>query len=182
MILVTGGDRSGKSVFAEELAKKTNGNVLYIATAKAIDEEMKKRITKHKQRRPEHWHTLENYTNLAEQIKYTQNQYDCILLDCITLLLTNLIFEYSNTDDINNIDFEKLEYKLISELKEIAEVCSTAKSQVIIVTGEVGLGIVPMDKLSRYFRDIIGNVNQILAEKADEVYIVISGISMKIKG
>ncbi len=71
---------------------------------------------------------------------------------------------------------------MISELKEIAEVCSTSKSQVIIVTGEVGLGIVPMDKLSRYFRDIIGNVNQILAEKADEVYIVISGISMKIKG
>ena len=182
MILVTGGDKSGKSAFAEDLAKKVNGNVLYIATAKVTDEEMEHRILKHKQRRPEYWDTLESYINLAEKIKNAEDKYCCILLDCITLLLTNLIFEYSETDDVEKMDFVKLENKILLELKEIAEICSASKSEIIIVTGEIGLGIVPMDKLSRYFRDMMGNVNQILAQKANEVYFVVSGIPMKIKG
>lgn len=182
MILVTGGDKSGKSAFAEDLAKKVNGNVLYIATAKVTDEEMEHRILKHKQRRPEHWDTLESYINLAEKIEEAEKKYNCILLDCITLLLTNLIFEYNKTDDIENMDFIELENKIVKELEEIAEICSISKSEIIIVTGEIGLGIVPIDKLSRYFRDIIGNVNQILAKKANEVYFVVSGIPMKIKG
>ena len=91
MILVTGGDRSGKSVFAEKLASNYE-IVLYIATAEAFDEEMKKRIQKHQNRRPSHWDTLESYQNLAESIKQKQKDYDCILLDCVTLLLTNLLF------------------------------------------------------------------------------------------
>ncbi|NDO45806.1 bifunctional adenosylcobinamide kinase/adenosylcobinamide-phosphate guanylyltransferase [Clostridium sp. MD294] len=182
MILVTGGDRSGKSAFAENLAKKTEGKVLYIATAKIMDKEMENRIQKHKQRRPQQWDTLESYIHLGEKIKNAQKKYHCILLDCITMLLTNLIFEYSKTDDIENMDFIELENKIVKELEEIAEVCSISKSEVIIVTGEIGLGIVPMDKLSRHFRDIIGSVNQILAQKANEVYFVVSGIAMKIKG
>lgn len=181
MILVTGGDRSGKSAFAESLAKKAQGDVLYIATAKAVDEEMKNRIQKHIERRPKHWHTLESYTHLAQKIKEAEDTYHCILLDCITLLLTNMIFEYSDTDDVEKMDFEYLENKILLELEEIANVCSRSKSEVIIVTGEMGLGIVPMDRLSRHFRDIIGNVNQILAQKANEVYFVVSGIAMKIK-
>ena len=80
MILVTGGDRSGKSAFAEDLAKKANGNVLYIATAKVTDEEMEHRILKHKQRRPEYWDTLESYINLAEKIKNAEDKYCCILV------------------------------------------------------------------------------------------------------
>ena len=182
MILVTGGDRSGKSAFAENLAKKAEGKVLYIATAKVIDEEMKYRIEKHRQHRPKQWDTLESYIHLAEKIKNAEKKYHCILLDCITMLLTNLIFEYSKTDDIEDMDFIELENKIITELEEIAKVCSTSKSEVIVVTGEIGLGIVPMNKLSRHFRDMIGSVNQILAQKANEVYFVVSGIPVKIKG
>lgn len=182
MILVTGGDRSGKSAFAESLAKKAEGNVLYIATAKVIDEEMQSRIQKHIQRRPKQWDTLESYMHLAEKIKQVESQYHCILLDCIPLLLTNMIFEYSDTDDTEKMDFEYLENKILLELEEIANVCSLSNCQVIIVTGEMGLGIVPTNRLSRHFRDIIGSVNQILAQKANEVYIVVSGIAVKIKG
>ncbi len=80
------------------------------------------------------------------------------------------------------MDFIELENKIVKELEEIAEICSISKSEIIIVTGEIGLGIVPIDKLSRYFRDMMGNVNQILAKKANEVYFVVSGIPMKIKG
>ncbi|HIT87966.1 MAG TPA: bifunctional adenosylcobinamide kinase/adenosylcobinamide-phosphate guanylyltransferase [Candidatus Coprocola pullicola] len=181
MILVTGGDRSGKSVFAEKLASNYE-TVLYIATAEAFDEEMKKRIQKHQNRRPSHWDTLESYQNLAESIKQKQKDYDCILLDCVTLLLTNLLFLYSHTKDVEKMDFENLEKKLLQEIEEIAHICQKAKKQIIIVTVEMGLGIVPAEPLSRHFRDIMGTANQILAQKAQEVYFVVSGIPMKIKG
>lgn len=180
MILVTGGDRSGKSDFAEKLAKQ-HQTVLYIATAKAFDEEMEKRIQKHKSRRPHHWHTWEGYTHLPETILKKQREYDCILLDCVTLLLTNLLFLYSQTEDSEKMDFENLEKKLLSEVTSLAKVCQKASCQVIVVTGEIGLGIVPADKLSRHFRDIMGKANQILAQNAQEVYFLVSGIPMKIK-
>ena len=182
MIVVTGGDRSGKSDFAEQLAIERGKIVLYIATAIPFDTEMEERIAKHQQRRPAHWDTLEQYTHLAEVIQKQSAVYDCILLDCVTILLTNLLFQFSDTEDVEKMDFVMLEEQLIQEIDSIGKSAKNCDSEVIFVTGEVGLGIVPADKLSRHFRDILGRANQCLAAYAEKVYFVISGIPMQIKG
>jgi len=182
MILVTGGGRSGKSAFAEDLAKRYGQKILYIATAVPFDQEMRERIQKHQQRRPAGWETLEGYSNLANDIEKRASSFDCMLLDCITILITNLLFHFSKTDKVDVMDFEELERKILDEIGKITDACEKTKTEMIFVTNEVGLGIVPENKLSRHFRDIAGKVNQLLAKRADDVYFVVSGIPVKIKG
>ena len=173
MIVVTGGGRSGKSIFAEDLAKKRGQKVLYIATAVPFDQEMRERIQKHQQRRPADWETLEGYSNLADSIEKRASNFDCMLLDCITILITNLLFHFSRTDKVDDMDFEELERKVLAEIVEILDACKKAETEMIFVTNEVGLGIVPENKLSRHFRDIAGRVNQLLAKRAYEGYFVV---------
>ena len=163
---IIGGARSGKSSFALQKASALPGSKAYIATAQALDNEMRERIEKHKKERPEEWMTFEEPLNISALIKDIQDKHDVILLDCLTLWLSNLM--------LNNLDLEK----------EIDLFCSslfTVNSFTFIVSNEVGMGIVPENELSRRFRDLSGYLNRKVAEIADEVYLVTAGIPIKIK-
>lgn len=180
IIMVTGGARSGKSTYAEKLCRNKNENVVYIACAKVTDDEMAERIKKHQQSRPSAWQTLEQYKNFAGLTDKTEG--DVYLLECVTTMVTNLMFD-------ENVDFEKcteheinqIEQKILEEVKSlIAEFAETHKT-LVIVTNEVGMGLVPAYRLGRIFRDIAGRINRYIAECADEVYCIISGLPMKLK-
>lgn len=179
IILVTGGSRSGKSEFAESLLKDTD-NVLYIATAVITDEEMKNRINRHKESRNQKWSTYEGYKNLDEVIEAYCEEY--ILLDCVTTMVTNLLFDKERDFDnmpMENIDILRKEISL--EFSKLVEKCREGNKTIIMVTNEVGCGLVPEYKLSRIFRDIAGWINQDIAKISDEVYMTACGIPMKLK-
>lgn len=172
--LITGGARSGKSAYAESRAKDYE-KVLYIATAQAADDaEMIRRIEAHKSRRPASWRTAERDHDLAVAIEGE----DAALLDCVTVMLSNYLWKYSDGDVI---DEEKIEDLCMDELRALIAAVRGVDCDLFIVTNEVGSGIVPMHPVSRAFRDIQGRVNQQLAQAADEVYACISGIPVKLK-
>jgi adenosylcobinamide kinase / adenosylcobinamide-phosphate guanylyltransferase len=177
---VTGGARSGKSAFAEKIASQYK-TVGYIATGVAIDDEMKKRIDIHKQDRPQEWTTFECYNNIDDIIK--NNDCEAFLLDCLTIMTTNKMME-------KTIDGEKLDFDMEKEIennvtREIMNMVVAAKEQnktLIVVSNEVGMGIVPDSRLSRSFRDIAGRANQLMASLSDRAYLLVSSIPLKIKG
>ena len=165
-ILITGGTRSGKSIVAENLILTYKKKPVYIATAKIFDNEMAKRISKHKDRRSQLWIEYEAYTNLVEVINKTDHL-GPRLVDCLTMWLNNLIFE-------------KIDWK--SEVLRLVECLVKQKQPIILVTNEVGSGIIPENKLARQFSDIVGETNSIIARNVDAVFLVVSGVSLKIKG
>jgi adenosylcobinamide kinase/adenosylcobinamide-phosphate guanylyltransferase len=164
-LLITGGARSGKSSFAEKRTLSYGTPVLYIATAQAFDEEMENRIQLHQQRRGDEWRTISEPLAIANILTSLDRQGAC-LVDCLTLWLSNLIFAEE--------DISKATSSLI-------EAIATRRDPVILVTNEVGGGIVPENALARRFRDEAGRLNQIVAEAVDEVYTCISGIPLKLK-
>lgn len=182
IVLVTGGARSGKSTFAESYIENLSKRVGYIATAEPFDEGMKDRIKKHIEQRPGEWPTFECYEEISPIIEGISKNCDVILLDCITVMVTNLMFKNCldwtriQRDEINEIE-KKIEKELEALIHQLIENNLSA----VIVTNEVGAGIVPENRLARLFRDIAGRVNQQLAKQADEVYFVVSGIPMQIK-
>ncbi len=183
IVLITGGARSGKSTYAEKLAKEEKGKVLYIATSIPFDDEMKDRVKKHKQRRPSTWSTFEGYKNLKQVFNNEEIQFDIILLDCITIMVTNLMFDCAgdNFDDLNNEAIDTMESKILQEISDFLCEAEKSKKTIIIVTNEIGAGIVPEYKMARVFRDIAGRVNQYIASIAQEVNLVVCGIPIKIK-
>ncbi|TGB74659.1 bifunctional adenosylcobinamide kinase/adenosylcobinamide-phosphate guanylyltransferase [Escherichia sp. E3659] len=180
MILVTGGARSGKSRHAEALIGDTP-QVLYIATSQIFDDEMAARIEHHRQGRPAHWHTVERWHNLDELINADINPQAAVLLECITTMVTNLLFEYGGNKDPEKWDYDAMEQAINGEIQSLIAACQRCTAKVVLVTNEVGMGIVPENRLARHFRDIAGRVNQQLAAAADEVWLVVSGIGVKIK-
>jgi adenosylcobinamide kinase / adenosylcobinamide-phosphate guanylyltransferase len=183
IILITGGARSGKSSYAENLAKEFNEDVLYIATAIPFDDEMKDRIAKHKERRPANWHTFEGYRNLKQVFENDKITFGVILLDCITVMVTNLMFDLIG-EDVELLSAEALARVEMEVMKEVSDFVSSIErtsKTVMFVTNELGSGLVPEYKLGRIFRDIAGRVNQYLAGRADEVFMTVCGIPMKIK-
>lgn len=182
-LLVTGGARSGKSSFAEEKASELGKKITYIATSINTDDGMQHRIDRHKSQRPSEWSTIEMYKNFNDLDKETDFlESDLIILDCITLMVSNLLLEsgidfdactYEDIDNIENNIFDEIDI-LISQMDDYDKVF-------IAVTNEVGLGIVPAFKSGAIFRDISGRVNQYLASRAREVYMIVSGIPLKIK-
>lgn len=183
-ILVTGGARSGKSTFSETMAEPFGEKVLYIATAMPFDDEMKERIEKHKMKRNKKWTTIEDFKDVAGIITKTGDKYDCIILDCITVMLTNQILNYFDYDveGLSIEDYNEVEKVLTGKMDDMLVAITKTKSVAILVTNEVGWGIVPENFTARAFRDIYGRVNQILGEGADEVYLTVCGIPIKIKG
>ena len=193
LIFVTGGAKSGKSKFAEEMLLKLNNGKqknIYLATSLIFDEEMKEKIRLHKKRRKNDWFTVETYKNFENELNNffenndkTKNN---MLVDCLTNMITNIIFENQNID-WNNFEkklyiqtLEKLNKDVEHSVIELLNVANQFENTVI-VSNELGMGLVPSYPLGRYFREIAGKMNQIVAEKADEVYFVVSGIPMKIK-
>ncbi|MGE4283629.1 MAG: bifunctional adenosylcobinamide kinase/adenosylcobinamide-phosphate guanylyltransferase [Clostridia bacterium] len=183
LILVTGGARSGKSTFSENKASELGKEILYVATSIPFDDEMKDRVRKHREQRPSCWDTLEVYKDLDIRIKQAYNNQHGILVDCITVMVTNILF---SNDDINwdtctMQEINKLELQVKSEINKLIDVCNEFTVPMIAVTNELGMGIVPENRLARIFRDIAGRVNQQLAAAAEEVYLVVSGIPVRIK-
>ncbi|MBU3113471.1 bifunctional adenosylcobinamide kinase/adenosylcobinamide-phosphate guanylyltransferase [Clostridium lacusfryxellense] len=183
IVLITGGARSGKSTYAEKLATEAKGRVLYIATSIPFDDEMKDRVKKHKERRPDTWKTFEGYKDLKQVFYNHEIQFDAILLDCITIMVTNLMFEnsFENFDDLGDKEIDKMEEGILQEISDFLGEAEKSSKEIIIVTNELGSGIVPENKMARVFRDIAGRVNQYIASRAQEVYMVVCGIQIKIK-
>ncbi|WP_044173293.1 bifunctional adenosylcobinamide kinase/adenosylcobinamide-phosphate guanylyltransferase [Phytobacter massiliensis] len=180
LTLVTGGARSGKSRHSESLVANAGG-VLYIATSQIFDEEMAARIQHHRDGRPAHWRTEERWQDLAEIITPHNSPDEAILLECITTMVTNLLFAHGGEGDPDSWDYAALEDQVQKETGRLLAACASCPSPVVLVTNEVGMGIVPENRLARHFRDIAGRVNQRLAQAADEVWLVVSGIGVKIK-
>ena len=164
-ILVTGGARSGKSSFAEKRTKQLGSSLIYIATSKIIDSEMEKRVAEHQARRGSEWETLHAPLKLTEALSETDGKGPC-LVDCLTIWLNNLIFHNEDT---------------VVATKELIKVLEQRSDPVVLVTNEVGSGIVPENALARRFRDEAGRMNQIISQVADEVYLSVSGIPLQIK-
>ena len=174
--LITGGARSGKSHLAQELALKSGGAVLFVATAEAGDEEMKRRIEEHKKARPATWVTLEANTHLGSQISRNIGQAQTVIIDCITLLINNILQQHDEETDAALIEKE-----VMAEIDGLITCIDRVDASFIIVTNEVGLGLVPANKLGRSYRDLLGRANQVLAQHADEVYLMVAGLPLRIK-
>lgn len=174
--LVLGGARSGKSEFAEDIYKDID-DVTYIATAKAIDKEFEERIAMHKARRNTKWITIEAYKDYASIEMKTKYYF----LDDVTNMLTNILFDHLGARDIADEDVSLVEKLVIDEVATLFTRVKEMDADIVIVSSELGAGLVPEAKLSRLFRDMHGRVNQYIAKNADEVYYVIASIGVKIK-
>jgi len=176
IILVTGGARSGKSSFAEQFVAKHGSRVGYIATSKICDEEMEYRVKLHRERRPAEWKTFEAPENAHKVIAEQGQVYDMFLFDCMTIYVSNIL---STVRDIDDFDAN---YEIVTgKLKELIAAILGSDATVVIVTNEVGSGIVPNNRLAREYRDLAGLANQLLAQAADRVFLVVSGIPVDIK-
>jgi adenosylcobinamide kinase / adenosylcobinamide-phosphate guanylyltransferase len=187
MVLMLGGARSGKSVFAERLALQSGKSVAYIATATPGDDDMRERIKRHQAARPAHWHTIEEPLDLAQALRQAVSVADVILLDCITLWLTNWLFMYQ---DEAGWEEEQSVHKIngyidnaLSAIEEMLHVVTELDhgKTLVVVSNEVGLGIVPAYALGRLYRDALGRVNQRLASAATRVYLMVAGLGVDIK-
>ena len=170
VILVTGGARSGKSRFAEKLAESYAATRGYLATGQAGDAEMAERIARHRGRRGGEWETVEEPLELSRTIARVDGVYTVLLVDCVTLWLSNLLFHC-----------EGGAAEALQRVVSFTESFAALETPLIIVTNEVGMGIVPEHPLSRSFRDLAGEANELIAAGADEVYVTISGLPLKLK-
>ena len=178
--LIIGGARSGKSHFAQELALKSGQPVLFVATAEAGDEEMRRRIEEHKKVRPADWVTLEATTQVGRQIQRSIGTAKTVILDCITLLVSNVLLNCPEHAG-GELDADSIEKEVMTEIEELVRCFDRVEANFIIVTNEVGLGLVPENKMGRLYRDLLGRANQVLAAHADEVYLMMAGVPMLIK-
>jgi adenosylcobinamide kinase/adenosylcobinamide-phosphate guanylyltransferase len=179
-VLITGGARSGKSHLAQEIAAKGGKRVLFVATAQAGDEEMRKRIVTHRRARPADWRTMETPVNVGSSILHGISDSEVVLLDDITLLLNNVVGEFLSTNG-TDIDEQKAEEAVTREIDDLVRCIRAIPVDFIIVTNEVGLGLVPDNKLGRVYRDLLGKANQALAGVADEVLFMVAGLPIKLK-
>lgn len=175
IILVTGGARSGKSAFAERYAAALPGRHAYVATARIFDEEMAQRIAIHRKRRPSSWQTWEIPQDLPETMERLCQSSDVALVDCLTLYFSNYLFAHDGEDDEAIID------GALAELQAVLAAFRQAGVTVVLVTNELGCGIVPMEHVSRLYRDLMGKINQAAADEADEVYLSVCGITTELK-
>jgi adenosylcobinamide kinase / adenosylcobinamide-phosphate guanylyltransferase len=174
--LILGGARSGKSSHALRLAQKSGKPVTFIATAQVLDEEMSARIQKHRAERPAGWETLEISSGIASRVARIRSE--VVILDCITLLVTNLMMQYVK-DDV--VEEEPYMLAVQKEINELAGILRKQDLEWLIVSNEVGLGLVPPYQMGRVYRDALGWANQQLARIADQVIFMVSGIPMVVK-
>lgn len=174
--LILGGARSGKSAYAQKLAEASGKSVTFLATAEAFDDEMIARIQKHKSERPKHWQTLEITRDISPHIKEIKSE--VVILDCITLLLSNLMMQFVKDDLVHDLHFTKA---MEDEINQLIPAIRESKRDWIIISNEVGLGLVPPYQMGRVYRDGLGWANQVLVKEADSVLLMVAGIPMVVK-
>lgn len=177
LILITGGVRSGKSSFAQSLAQKSEGRIAFIATAQALDEEMAERIAEHRKKRPDNWETYEESCQVEKVIREIGFLADVIIIDCLNFLVANLMADFKDGKRK-----ELLNSKIKEVIASIIEESLKSRASIIIVSNEVGSGLVPVNPAGRFFRDMLGMANQDIARHADLVYLMVAGIPLLIKG
>jgi adenosylcobinamide kinase/adenosylcobinamide-phosphate guanylyltransferase len=170
LIFITGGCRSGKSQYALDYANRHFQRKLYLATCQALDEEMVQRIENHKRLRGPEWLTVEEPIEIIDQMKRRGDDVEVILLDCLTLWISNLLLKWDN------------DLKIMKETDSLVHTLRERRASILIVSNEVGMGIVPADSLSRRFRDLSGMANQKIAGESDGVIFMVSGIPIFLKG
>lgn len=188
---ILGGTRSGKSSFAINLAKningpdshrhtptQKNGRVAYLAPGVACDSEMRMRIEKHKKMRPNSWQTIEEPLNIEGALKNLDSSIKCVIFDCLSFWVSNLILHYQNVGTEYNLSLQE---KILSRVSQLLGLAKTIKPKLIIVSNEVGMGVVPDAQTGRIFRDILGTANQLVKDSADEVFFLVAGVPIKIK-
>jgi adenosylcobinamide kinase/adenosylcobinamide-phosphate guanylyltransferase len=188
LTLILGGARSGKSTFAEQRARELGGeSVLYVATSEMKDDEMQQRVAKHRAERLTAWGTLEAPRNVAQALRQDGSEAKVILLDCMTFLVANHLMDAAAPkdnpfDDPSADPFDpQIEADVVTEVEALVTYVQQSEVDLIVVSNEVGLGVVPPYELGRAYRDILGRANQILARHADEVQLLVAGIPMKVK-
>ncbi len=184
LMLILGGARSGKSTFAERLANTSGKPVAFIATATASDEDMRTRITHHRSSRPAEWTTIEEPLDLVSALQQAAPHADILLLDCITLWLSNWLARNGEVNlDEDPTESVRLNKEALAEIERLLTTLDTLAidKTLLVVSNEVGLGIVPMYALSRAYRDILGRINQRLAQRAERVYLLIAGLAVDLK-
>ncbi len=181
LILITGGARSGKSDFAEELAGELGERILFVATAEAGDEEMRQRIMAHRLARPRHWRTIEAPYAVGRTLVDQAGDAEVVLLDCLTMLTTNLLLAESGDDPYAGGAYERIRARLQAELASLYEWFESGAAHLVVVSNEVGLGLVPPYPLGRAYRDLLGWANRWLATRADEVYLLVAGLPVEVK-
>lgn len=184
LILVLGGARSGKSTYAQKLAggiTAGSGRVAYVATGVTCDDEMRARVEQHQRSRPPEWATIEAPIEVAQVIEKAGEEYTVMIVDCLTTLVTNWLAERGQLEELTESMVE-LEKAILGQVEGLVRVARGARATVIVVSNEVGLGVVPSFKAGRMFRDLAGLANQFITHEADEVYVMWAGIPQKIKG
>lgn len=188
LTLILGGVRSGKSSYAEELVGRLGGRVLFVATAKAGDGEMAARIAKHRAGRPAGWHTLEAPLQLAHAVRQQlqADPADVVLLDCLTFLITNVILQglgdEPSDEELDKLDSVAAQARVTAELDKLLEAVRSSGIPWVVVSNEVGQGLVPPYHLGRVFRDLQGWANQRVAGEADRVFLMVAGLALELKG
>lgn len=186
IVLVLGGARSGKSRFAQELVLRkeaaTSLAVTYVATAKIGDSEMERRVSRHRAARPARWNTLEAHEKIGIALDSLDSG-TIILLDCITMMITNRMLSLrSDWEEMSFSEEKEVESIILAEVEEAMEIIRKKSIFGVLVSNEVGTGLVPPYPMGRFFRDLSGWVNQRVAAEADEAFFLIAGISQRLKG
>ena len=182
LVLILGGVRSGKSRFAEQLVSQLGEKVLLVVTALPLDVEMRKRIEKHQRRRSGGWRTLEAPTQVGRALTVYLGDADVVLLDCLTVLVSNLMVGTSLDEPrLEGVAPEDLERKVDEELERLLGALEGTDVSLVVVSNEVGMGLVPPYLSGRIYRDLLGRANQKLAQRADQVYLLIAGIPVELK-
>ena len=186
IFMVMGGARSGKSEFAEKLMYRTKGaRKGYIATSQVLDDEMKYRVMVHQARRPAAWRTFEVMHEAGPVMKEILEEADAVLFDCITMYVSNLLMDHMDCRRVETLgvsDLETLRTVLQKDLDRMFQVISTYQGkEIIFVSDELGMGIVPGNAMSRVYRDLVGLANQYIAARAEKVYLSVAGITIDLK-
>jgi adenosylcobinamide kinase / adenosylcobinamide-phosphate guanylyltransferase len=177
LCLILGGARSGKSAYAQRLAQEWGGDhVLFIATAEAWDEDMAQRIARHQQERPAAWRTVETPRQVGRAIALHLYDTPVVLVDCLTLLVSNTLLHCGTSPDPT-----AAEAAVQEEVTELVQTCQMTAATYIVVSNEVGLGLVPDNPLGRLYRDLLGRANQTLAARAEAVYFMVAGLPVDVK-
>lgn len=179
LVFITGAAKSGKSLLAEKIARRGNSNVFYLATMPELknDQELNYKLNEHKKRRPDDWQTIEKQLAIHEEIDRFKNENSICIIDCLSLYVSNIMLEKTRT-----YDYQSQTENLKNQIEFLIETIKKQdKVQFILVTNEVGWSVVPENKSARIYRELLGIANQKLAACADQVYLCVSGVTIKIK-